>query len=56
MTVKEIAKDVINALPDESSIDDILHALYITAKFKKGEQEIKEGKGISHEEAQGRLS
>ena len=55
MTVKEIAHEVINSLPEESSIDDIIHALYINAKFQKGEQEIKDGKGISHDEAKGRL-
>jgi hypothetical protein len=33
-----------------------MHALYVRAKFAKGEQEIREGKGISHKEAKRRLS
>jgi hypothetical protein len=27
-------------------MDDIMHALYVRAKFAKGEQEIRDGKGI----------
>jgi len=36
-------------------MDDIIHALYVHAKFKKGESEIKQKKGISHDEAKKRL-
>jgi hypothetical protein len=52
MTVKDIAKDVIDKLPNETSLDEIIHALYVKAKFERGEQEIREGKGIAHEDAQ----
>jgi hypothetical protein len=55
MTVKDIAKHVIDTLPDEASMDDIMHALYIKIKFERGEYEIREGKGISHEEAKQQL-
>ncbi len=49
MIIKEIAKQVIDNLPNESFLDDITHALYIKAKFENGENEIRQGKGISHE-------
>jgi len=55
MTVKEVAKSVIDNLPDEASMDDIIHALYIKIKFERGIQEIKEGKGIPHEEAKRKM-
>ena len=55
MAVKDIAKHVIDTLPDEVTMDDIIHALYISAKFNHGEREIREGKGVSHEEAKKRL-
>jgi predicted transcriptional regulator len=55
MTVKDIAKQVIDTLPDEASMDDIMYALYVRAKFERGEREIREGKGVSHEEAKKRL-
>ena len=56
MTVKDIAKEVINSLPSKATMDDVMHALYVQAKFQHGEQEIKQKKGISHEEAKKRLS
>lgn len=55
MTVKDIAVNVINSLPVKATIDDIIHALYVHAKFQHGEQEIRQKKGISHENAKERL-
>ena len=55
MIVKEMVKDVIDKLPDNSTLDDIIHALYIQAKFEHGDTEINEGKGISHGEVKKRL-
>lgn len=55
MTTKEIAKNVIDTLPDEANMDEIIHALYIRAKFDHGIQQIEEGKGIPHEEAKKRM-
>ena len=48
MTVKDIAKQVIDSLPDEASMDDILHALYIQIKFQHGDKDIRQGKGVLH--------
>lgn len=55
MTTKEIAKNVIDTLPDEASMDEIIDALYIKAKFDRGVKEIQDGKGISNEDAKDRL-
>jgi len=55
MTGKDTARHVIDALPDQASIDDIIHALYVNAKFQHGEQEIREGHGLSHDVAKQRL-
>lgn len=55
MTVKDSAKQVIDALPDNVTMDDVIHALYVKVKFADGEREIREGKGVSHEEAKQRL-
>lgn len=54
-SVKGIAHSVIDSLPDQATMDDIMHALYVRAKFDHGEREIREGKGIQHEEAKQRL-
>jgi len=53
--VKDIAKQTIDILPDDTNMDDIIHALYIKAKFDHGESQIREGNGIPHEEAKRRL-
>ena len=55
MAGNDIAKQVIDALPDGASIDDIMHALYVRAKFERGEKEIRDGKGIPHDQAKQRL-
>ena len=55
MVAKEAAKHVIDAMPDDASMDDIIHALYVRAKFEHGEREIREGCGVPHEQAKERL-
>jgi hypothetical protein len=55
MVAKEAAKHVIDAMPEDASLDDIIHALYVRAKFEHGERQIRDGGGIPHEEARQRL-
>ena len=55
MTIKDVAKQVIDALPEDASLDQIMHALYVNAKFRRGEKEIREGKGIPHDQAKERM-
>jgi predicted transcriptional regulator len=55
MAAKEAARLVIDAMPDDASMDDIIHALYVRAKFERGEREIREGRGVPHEAAKERL-
>jgi len=55
MLMKEAAKQVIDQLPDNVTMDDIIHALYVNVKFSRGEQEIRDGGGIAHDEAKKRL-
>ena len=55
MTAKNLAKQVIESLPDNASMDEIIHALYVNAKFEHGEAEIRSGRGVPHDEAKKRL-
>lgn len=55
MLTKETAKQVIDQLPDDVTMDGIIHALYVHVKFAHGERQIREGKGIPHEEAREKL-
>ena len=56
MTTKAMALDTIKKLPDTADFDDIMYALYVKAKFEKGETQIKAGRGIPHEQAKQRLA
>ena len=55
MTAKQEAKQVIDALPENVSLEDVLHALYVRIKFRHGEQEIRAGRGVPHGKAKQRL-
>ena len=55
VTVKKIARGVIDKLPDDTTLDDIIHALYIRIKLERAEKSIRDGNGIPHEEAKKRL-
>ena len=55
VAVKEKVKSLIDNLPDNTTIDDIIHALYIQVKLDRAEKSIRDGKGISHKEAKQRL-
>lgn len=53
--VKDVAKQVIDSLPRDATMDDIMHALYIRAKCERADRQIEDGKGIPHEEAKRRI-
>ncbi len=56
MLAKKTAKQIIDQLPDDATMDDIIHALYVNVKLAHGEMEIQVGKGVSHEKAKERLA
>jgi hypothetical protein len=55
MNAKTTAKQVLNSLPKNVSMDDVIHALYVATKFERGEREIRSGKGIPDEVAKLRM-
>ncbi len=55
-SLKDGVADMIHNMPDDSSLEDIQYHLYVLEKVRKGRQSIKDGKGISNEEAKARLS
>ena len=55
MTTKEIAKQVIDNLPNDASMDDIMYALYVKDTFERGVREMREGEVIPHEVVKQRL-
>ena len=55
MTTREIARSVIEALPGDASMEDIMRALYVRAKLERANRSIDAGRSIAHEEAKKRL-
>ena len=56
MTVKQHVRKMINQLPDECTVEDVQHQLYVIEKIRKGLQSIDEGRGIPHEDVKRRLA
>jgi predicted transcriptional regulator len=54
--VKQQVIEMIRALPDESTIDDIMAELYFRAKVDRGLEELDAGQVLSHEAVKERLS
>lgn len=55
-SVKEQIIQMIQNLPDEVSIEDVMAELYFRLQVDAGLKELNEGKGISHEEVEKRMS
>lgn len=54
-TAKEIARQLIERLPDTATFDDIVYEFYVRQKIQSGLKAVSEGRTISHEEARKRL-
>lgn len=50
MSTKEEILELINNLPENATLDDVMEKLYIRAKIEAAVNEIDQGKGISHAE------
>ncbi len=48
MNAKETVKKIVDILPDDTTLDDVIHALYVKTKFDNGLNEISNGHGINH--------
>ena len=56
MTQKQIAIEVIEGLPEQATLEDIMQALYFREKVQQGLEDIAAGRVVSHEEAKRRLA
>jgi hypothetical protein len=56
MGFKQHVLEMIQSLPEEITVDDIMAELYFKMQVDSGLKELDDGKGISHEEAKERLS
>jgi len=54
--VKEQVIQMIQSLPEDITIDDIMSELYFKLQVDAGLRDLDEGSGISHEEVEKRMS
>ncbi|MCE8427509.1 MAG: hypothetical protein J5U19_03850 [Candidatus Methanoperedens sp.] len=54
--VKQQVIRMIEALPEEITVDDIMAELYFKQQVDAGLRELDEGKGIPHEEVEKRMA
>lgn len=53
--VKEEAIQLIERMPNDCSIEDILYHLYVKKKVDQGLRDIEEGRVLSHDEMKARI-
>ena len=56
MTTKETVLKLLEALPDDATIEDIQYHLYVLQKIQAGQRAADEGKVIPHEEIMRQLA
>lgn len=56
MTQKKLVLDVINELPDETSLAEIVDRIEFLASVQKGLGQLDRGEGIPHEEVKRQLA
>jgi len=54
--VKQEVIKLVQSLPDEVTVDDIMAVLYFKLQVDAGLKELDEGKGIPHQEVESRMS
>jgi predicted transcriptional regulator len=52
---KEAVRALLDRLPDDCSVDDILYHLYVLQAVERGQAGVAAGRTISHEEVEGAL-
>ncbi len=55
-SVKEAVLEMIERLPNDATVDDIMAELYFRQKVDEGLRQLDRGEGIEHEEAKRRLA
>ena len=55
-SAKQEAQKVLDALPDESSLEDIQYRLYVLQKIERGRRDIEAGRVIEHAEVERRMA
>ena len=52
MEAKQAVKALLDRLPDDCSVEDVLYHLYVLQAVERGQAEVAAGRVISHEEVE----
>jgi len=55
-TAKQDVEELLKHLPDDSTLDDIHYHLYVLEKVRRGQNDIRDGRRLTHEQAKERLA
>ena len=55
-TIKQTVIEMIERLPDDASVEDIMTELYFCQKVDEGLRQLDAGEGVEHEEARRKLA
>ncbi|OGP83028.1 MAG: hypothetical protein A2Y95_04660 [Deltaproteobacteria bacterium RBG_13_65_10] len=55
-TAKEDVRQILDELPDDASLEEIQYSIYVRQKIERGLKNLDEGRSISQEEAETRMS
>jgi predicted transcriptional regulator len=56
ITAKEEIRKILDFIPDEASFEDIYYHIYVCQKIQQGLKDIEEGRVLSQEEVERRMS
>jgi len=55
-TAKEQVEEILQALPEDASLEDIQYHIYVRQRIQQGLEDIEAGRVVSHAEVQKRLA
>lgn len=55
MKVKETVRSLLDRLPENCTLDDVLYHLYVLQSIERGRADVAAGRTISHEEVEREL-
>ena len=55
MTVKDSVRALLDRLPDDCSLDDVLYHLYVMQAVARGEADLEAGRTVPHEQVKAEL-
>lgn len=55
-TPKEEVRKLLDTLPEDSSLEDIQYHIYVREKIERGLRDVREGRTMSQEEVERRMS